>query len=85
MGVCGRDVANLVRACPQLMGARDVVRRSGLPDAWVGAGILRDLVWGQRYGNGFDPSAVHDVAMTPSPGRDRIDGEGAAPRLDRLG
>ncbi|WP_158554085.1 hypothetical protein [Micromonospora deserti] len=56
-----------------------------MPDAWVGAGILRDLVWGQRYGNGFDPSAVHDVAMTPSPGRDRIDGEGAAPRLDRLG
>ncbi|TYC00113.1 nucleotidyltransferase family protein [Micromonospora sp. WP24] len=37
------------------------VRGAGLPDAWVGAGVLRDLVWGQRYGPGFDPQAVRDV------------------------
>ncbi|MEO3779370.1 nucleotidyltransferase family protein [Micromonospora sp. B11E3] len=56
-----RMVRDLVRACPWLMAALDVVRRSGLPDAWVGAGVLRDLVWGQRYGHGFDPRAVRDV------------------------
>ncbi|MEU6202757.1 nucleotidyltransferase family protein [Micromonospora musae] len=37
------------------------VRGAGLPDAWVGAGVLRDLAWGQRYGPGFDPQAVRDV------------------------
>jgi len=37
------------------------VRDEGLPDAWVGAGLLRDLVWGQRFGSGFDPNQVRDV------------------------
>lgn len=37
------------------------VRASRLPDAWVGAGVLRDLVWGTRYGTGFDPRQVRDV------------------------
>jgi len=31
-----------------------------LPDAWIGAGILRDLVWGHRH-DGFDPAAVRDI------------------------
>ncbi|MEH1057510.1 nucleotidyltransferase family protein [Micromonospora sp. CPCC 206171] len=38
-----------------------VVRDCGLPDAWIGAGAIRDLVWGERYGDGFDPSSVRDV------------------------
>lgn len=37
------------------------VRDSGLPNAWVGAGVLRDLVWGQLFGSGFDPMQVRDV------------------------
>jgi hypothetical protein len=37
------------------------VRDSAAPDAWVGAGALRDLVWGTRYGSGFDPLGVRDV------------------------
>jgi uncharacterized protein len=37
------------------------VAGSGVPDAWVGAGALRDLVWGELYGPGFDPSTVRDV------------------------
>jgi len=52
---------DLVRASPWLVSALDVVRKSGLPDAWIGAGVLRDLVWGQRYGDGFDPQTVRDV------------------------
>jgi hypothetical protein len=39
-----------------LRAARDVA----LPDWWVGAGALRDLVWGELHG-GFDPSSVRDV------------------------
>jgi hypothetical protein len=39
----------------------ETVRACDLPDAWVGAGVLRDLVWGTRYGDGFDPATVRDV------------------------
>lgn len=44
-----------------MMRVLATVRASGLPDAWVGAGAVRDLVWGERYGAGFDPAAVRDV------------------------
>lgn len=37
------------------------MRDSGLPDAWIGAGALRDLIRGERYGDGFDQSSVRDV------------------------
>jgi hypothetical protein len=37
------------------------VRDAHIPDAWVGAGALRDLVWGERFGDGFDPARVRDV------------------------
>jgi hypothetical protein len=37
------------------------VREEEIPDAWVGAGALRDLVWGDLYGSGFRPDDVHDV------------------------
>jgi hypothetical protein len=40
--------------------ATDAVAASGLPDAWVGAGILRDLVW-RQLNDGFNPAAVHDI------------------------
>ena len=31
------------------------------PDWWIGAGVIRDLVWDTRYGPGFDPRRVRDV------------------------
>lgn len=43
-----------------LMTALSVVARSGLPDAWIGAGVIRDVVWGQRYGQ-FCCADVKDV------------------------
>jgi hypothetical protein len=49
-----------VQAEPWLVRALDIVASSGLPDAWIGAGILRDLVWGHRHGH-FDPAAVRDI------------------------
>ncbi|MEV5766107.1 nucleotidyltransferase family protein [Micromonospora sp. NPDC052213] len=55
------QLRELVRSSPPLMRALAVVRESGLADAWIGAGVLRDLVWGSRYGHGFDLRTVRDV------------------------
>jgi hypothetical protein len=57
---------DIIGSSPWLMRVlatvRDVaVREATLPDAWVGAGVIRDLVWGQLYGRGFDPADVNDV------------------------
>ncbi|KAB1128483.1 nucleotidyltransferase family protein [Micromonospora sp. AMSO12t] len=57
----GDELRELIRADLPLMRALTVVRDSGLPNARIGAGVLRDLVWGRRYGNGFDLRAVRDV------------------------
>jgi len=51
----------IIRSSSWLMGVLRAVRQAGLPDAWVGAGVLRDLVWGELYGPGFTPGEVHDV------------------------
>ncbi|WP_433282758.1 nucleotidyltransferase family protein [Micromonospora sp. CA-244673] len=55
------ELAELLAACPWLVRVLGVVREAGLPDAWVGAGVLRDLVWGRRFGGGFEPRDVRDV------------------------
>ncbi|PMR59553.1 hypothetical protein C1A38_19035 [Verrucosispora sp. ts21] len=55
------ELRDFVRRSPWLNRALDIVRDSALPDAWIGAGTIRDLVWAERYGNGFDPSSVRDV------------------------
>jgi uncharacterized protein len=55
------ELRALVRRSDWLLGVLATVRDSGLPDAWVGAGAVRDLVWCERYGSGFDPAAVRDV------------------------
>jgi hypothetical protein len=54
-------LAALVRANGWLMRVLAAVRDASVPDAWVGAGVLRDLVWGGRYGAGFDATLVRDV------------------------
>ena len=55
------QLASVIRANEWFMGVLRAVRDAGIPDAWVGAGALRDLVWGELYGPGFDPSLVRDV------------------------
>jgi hypothetical protein len=55
------QVVALLTASPWMMRVLATVRDSGLPDAWVGAGALRDLVWGQLYGHGFDSTGVRDI------------------------
>ena len=49
-----------VRAEPWLMRALEAVAASDLPGAWIGAGAIRDVVWGQRH-EGFDPAGVRDI------------------------
>ena len=55
------ELAEIVRGCAWFAGVLAAVREAGLPDAWTGAGVLRDLVWGSRYGSGFRPAEVRDV------------------------
>jgi uncharacterized protein len=45
---------------PWIVRALELVAASGLPDAWIGAGAIRDVVWGQLYGR-FSPDAVRDI------------------------
>jgi hypothetical protein len=62
-GLDPNAVASLVlrlRAEPWLLRVLDIVAASGLPDAWVGAGVIRDLVWGQSH-RGFDPAGIRDI------------------------
>jgi uncharacterized protein len=54
-------IRGIISSSAWLMRVLDVVRQVGLPDAWAGAGVVRDLVWGQLYGPGFAPGDVHDV------------------------
>jgi uncharacterized protein len=55
------QLAEAVRSSPWMMRVLRTVREAALPDAWVGAGALRDLVWGDRYGSGFTPGHLRDV------------------------
>ncbi|GAA3348770.1 nucleotidyltransferase family protein [Amorphoplanes nipponensis] len=54
-------LTGMIRSSSWLMRVLGTVRDAALPDAWVGAGVLRDLVWDQRYGSGFRPDRVRDV------------------------
>lgn len=56
-----RQLSTIIETSAWMMDVLATVRESGLPDAWVGAGVLRDLVWGQLYGHGFDPAGVRDI------------------------
>jgi hypothetical protein len=51
----------IIGGCGWLTRVLATVRDAALPDAWVGAGVIRDLVWGQLHGPGFRPAEVRDV------------------------
>jgi hypothetical protein len=54
-------LVSLIRSSSWLVGVLEAVRAEAVPQAWVGAGALRDLVWGELYGSGFSPREVRDV------------------------
>lgn len=80
-----RELTRRVLGEPWLTQALDAVAASDLPDAWIGAGAIRDVVWGQLHG-GFDPAVIRDVDVAffdpgdLSPARD----EAAQRRLGEL-
>lgn len=41
----------------------EVARTVNPPSWWVNAGVIRDVVWGRRFGSGFDPAHVKDIDL----------------------
>lgn len=56
------ELIEVITSSAWQMSVLAAVRDTALPQAWVEAGVLRDLVWGQRYGPGFQAELVRDVA-----------------------
>jgi hypothetical protein len=54
-------LVDLIRSNPWMVGVLEAVRDEPVPHGWVGAGVLRDLVWGELYGPGFSHRDVRDV------------------------
>lgn len=55
------ELVALIRSSSWLLGVLATVRAVGPAGSWVGAGALRDLVWSERFGTGFEPARVRDV------------------------
>jgi hypothetical protein len=57
----GDELIELVLGSHWLMNVLGIVAAFDLPDCWIGAGAVRDLVWDTRFGHGFDPAGIADV------------------------
>jgi hypothetical protein len=56
-----RELTEIVLASPWHCAVLDTVDALVLPDWWIGAGVVRDFVWDERFGHGFAPGNVDDV------------------------
>jgi hypothetical protein len=54
-------LVDVIRSSAWMMRVLGAVRDEAITDAWVGAGVVRDLVWGEFHGPGFRPEQVRDV------------------------
>lgn len=59
-GAEAERVFELIRRDPLRMACLRAVRQLGLPDAWIGAGFVRNAVWDAMTSRPSDP-AKHDV------------------------
>lgn len=57
------DIRVLLAETPQLRDALKAVRKLDLPDAWIGAGLLRNAVWDRIHGFAFAAPNDVDVAF----------------------
>ena len=57
----GDELTELVLGSKWLLAQLRIVAALGLPDCWIGAGAVRDLVWDIRFGDGFAPENIADV------------------------
>ena len=55
------ELTELLLASSWLQHLLRIVAALSLPDCWIGAGAVRDLVWDMRFGSGFDPDRIADV------------------------
>lgn len=57
------ELLTIVEAEPWLMAVLRTARELALPDWYVGAGAIRDVVWDVRFGGGWDPARIEDVDL----------------------
>ncbi|MGH8982969.1 MAG: nucleotidyltransferase family protein [Acidimicrobiia bacterium] len=57
----GDELTELVAASPWFVRVLEAAADVAAPNCWVGAGVVRDLVWDTRFGDGFHPDHVKDV------------------------
>src|SRR5258708_24294232 len=55
------QLSAIITSSGRFMRVLRCVRAERVPDAWTGAGALRDLVWGKLHGPGFSPADMGDV------------------------
>ncbi len=55
------DLSRFIAARPVLLEPLRTVAALGLPDAWIGAGFLRNAVWDALHGLPFDANPPGDV------------------------
>lgn len=57
------ELTQLLRGSDWFMEVLRTAADVNAPDWWIGAGVLRDLVWDTRYGSGFEPHRVKDIDL----------------------
>jgi hypothetical protein len=56
------QLERLIRGSAWFVEVLNAAKDCDPPDWWIGAGVLRDLVWDELHG-GFDPTKVKDVDL----------------------
>jgi hypothetical protein len=64
------ELTDILASSDWFLAAMDRVATVDPPQWWVGAGVIRDLVWDTRFGGGFDPARLKDVDVAYFDGTD---------------
>lgn len=64
------ELVSILASSAWFLATVDRVALVDPPQWWVGAGVIRDLVWDCRFGDGFDPSRLKDVDVAYFDGTD---------------
>jgi len=64
------ELTDILASSDWFLATLDRVATVDPPRWWVGAGVIRDLVWDTRFGDGFDPSRLKDVDVAYFDGTD---------------
>jgi hypothetical protein len=66
----GDELIDILASSDWFLAAVNCVATVDPPQWWVGAGVIRDLVWDTRFGDGFDPARLKDVDVAYYDGSD---------------